>query len=163
MLPRAQYSRIPQLPGRRFRSVNPASDFTIILPPGATLGPVRNPAPERRIGLRSSGSEMREQTVLGASQKRHRFSWRPLARAGSLGVALFLLGAAVLFAGTRFTSSAATSTDETTNSACCVRDRYGTSVDFVPSQTDAAQLARRDKKLMFLLHVSGNFEEPGFT
>jgi hypothetical protein len=80
-----------------------------------------------------------------------------------VGVAVFLLGAAVLFAGTRIASSAANLEDEAANTEYCVRDRYGTSVEFVPSQNDAAQLARRDGKLMFLLHVSGNFEEPGFT
>jgi hypothetical protein len=40
---------------------------------------------------------------------------------------------------------------------------YGTSVHFLNSQAAAARQARADKKLLFLLHVSGNFEEARFT
>lgn len=40
---------------------------------------------------------------------------------------------------------------------------YGTTVDFVDSPKEAAQLARKDGKLVFVLHVSGNFEDPRFT
>ena len=40
---------------------------------------------------------------------------------------------------------------------------FGTSVDFVDSPKEAAALARQQEKLVFVLHVSGNFEDPRFT
>lgn len=39
----------------------------------------------------------------------------------------------------------------------------GTSVEFVDSPKDAAALARKEQKLVFILHVSGHFEDPRFT
>jgi hypothetical protein len=42
-------------------------------------------------------------------------------------------------------------------------DNYGTAVAFLPSPRDAAQRATKEGKLLFTLHVSGNFEDPGFT
>jgi hypothetical protein len=39
----------------------------------------------------------------------------------------------------------------------------GTHVDFARNPTEAARLAKQDNKLMFVLHVSGNFEESKFT
>jgi hypothetical protein len=40
---------------------------------------------------------------------------------------------------------------------------YGTSVTFVATPSDAAKQADREQKLVFVLHVSGNFEDPTFT
>ena len=45
-----------------------------------------------------------------------------------------------------------------TETAC-----FGTSVDFVDSPKEAAALAKKQEKLVFVLHVSGNFEDPRFT
>jgi hypothetical protein len=42
-------------------------------------------------------------------------------------------------------------------------ETYGTSVTFLGNPEEAAELARRDKKLLFVLHVSGNFEDSCFT
>jgi len=41
--------------------------------------------------------------------------------------------------------------------------RYGTAVDFLDNPIDAASRALREKKLLFVLHVAGNFEEEKFT
>jgi hypothetical protein len=41
--------------------------------------------------------------------------------------------------------------------------RFGTAVDFVDDPTEAARQALRDKKLLFVLHVAGNFEDAKFT
>lgn len=41
--------------------------------------------------------------------------------------------------------------------------RYGTSVDFAADPAEAARRALRDKKLLFLLNISGNFEDDNFT
>jgi hypothetical protein len=40
---------------------------------------------------------------------------------------------------------------------------YGTTVDFVESPSEAAQQAAKEGKLVLVLHVSGNFEDPRFT
>jgi hypothetical protein len=42
-------------------------------------------------------------------------------------------------------------------------ETYGTTVNFFSSQTAAARQAARDKKLQFVLHISGNFEDSKFT
>ena len=42
-------------------------------------------------------------------------------------------------------------------------ESYGTQVDFLGIPEEAAEQARREKKLLFVLHVSGNFEDPHFT
>ena len=40
---------------------------------------------------------------------------------------------------------------------------YGTSVHFEDTPADAAKQAKKDEKLVMILHVSGHFEEPRFT
>lgn len=40
---------------------------------------------------------------------------------------------------------------------------FGTSVDFLDTPSEAATQAKKDGKLVFVLHVSGNFEDPRFT
>jgi hypothetical protein len=40
---------------------------------------------------------------------------------------------------------------------------FGTRVEFVATPSEAAALARKEQKLVFVLHVSGNFEDPRFT
>ena len=42
-------------------------------------------------------------------------------------------------------------------------DLFGTAVNFVASPKLAGEEAKKDHKLLFVLHVSGNFEDPGFT
>lgn len=41
--------------------------------------------------------------------------------------------------------------------------KYGTSVEFVATPSDAARQALKEQKLVFVLHVSGLFEDPKFT
>ncbi len=40
---------------------------------------------------------------------------------------------------------------------------HGTTVEFVDSPREAARKAKKEEKLVFILHVSGNFEDPRFT
>jgi len=40
---------------------------------------------------------------------------------------------------------------------------FGTKVEFVDTPNEAARLAKKQEKLVFVLHVSGNFEDPRFT
>ena len=39
----------------------------------------------------------------------------------------------------------------------------GTSIDFFDTPKEAAKQALKDQKLVLVLHVSGNFEDPRFT
>jgi hypothetical protein len=41
--------------------------------------------------------------------------------------------------------------------------KFGTTVEFVPTPKEAAEIAKKEEKLVFVLHVSGNFETPEFT
>jgi hypothetical protein len=40
---------------------------------------------------------------------------------------------------------------------------YGTTIDFVATPKEAAALAKKQEKLVLVLHVSGHFEDPGMT
>jgi len=40
---------------------------------------------------------------------------------------------------------------------------YGTSVMFEDSPADAAKQAKKDEKLVMVLHISGHFEDPKLT
>jgi hypothetical protein len=40
---------------------------------------------------------------------------------------------------------------------------HGTTVEFVDTPVEAAKLASGQKRLVFVLHVSGHFEDPRFT
>jgi hypothetical protein len=47
--------------------------------------------------------------------------------------------------------------------ADCGCGDYGTTVKFFKTPSDAATKAKKDQKLVMVLHVSGNFENPDFT
>ena len=40
---------------------------------------------------------------------------------------------------------------------------FGTTVEFVSNPSEAARQAKQEQKLVFVLHVSGHFEDPKFT
>jgi len=40
---------------------------------------------------------------------------------------------------------------------------HGTTIDFESSPSEAARKALKEEKLVFVLHISGLFEEPDFT
>ena len=46
--------------------------------------------------------------------------------------------------------------------AVCTGD-FGTSLHFLKTPSDAAKAAQKEEKLVFVLHVSGDFEDPDFT
>ena len=46
---------------------------------------------------------------------------------------------------------------------CSLQTIHGTAVNFVATTTEAAREARKNNKLTFLLHISGNFEDADFT
>jgi hypothetical protein len=41
--------------------------------------------------------------------------------------------------------------------------KHGTAVEFVATPSAAAARAKAESKLVFVLHVSGHFEDPAFT
>jgi hypothetical protein len=41
--------------------------------------------------------------------------------------------------------------------------KCGTTIDFLDTPSEAARKAKKEEKLVFVLHVSGNFEDPRFT
>jgi hypothetical protein len=45
----------------------------------------------------------------------------------------------------------------------CGENTYGTSIEFVGTPSEAANRAVKEQKLVFVLHVSGHFEDPGVT
>jgi hypothetical protein len=59
--------------------------------------------------------------------------------------------------------SAAAPGDESPNCVQCGKQTYGTSVKWSGSPSEAAAKAKADEKLVFVLHVSGHFEDPKFT
>jgi len=40
--------------------------------------------------------------------------------------------------------------------------KHGTTIDFVDTPSEAAKLAKKEGKLVFVLHVSGHMEDPRF-
>ena len=46
---------------------------------------------------------------------------------------------------------------------CSANRSLDTALTWAKSPAEAADLASREGKLVFLIHVSGNFEDPGFT
>jgi hypothetical protein len=54
-------------------------------------------------------------------------------------------------------------TQEWAPQVCTVHPTHATAVAFLPTPTDAAREARKNNKLTFLLHISGNFEDADFT
>jgi hypothetical protein len=46
--------------------------------------------------------------------------------------------------------------------ATCSGD-YGTNVEFADNPKAAAELAKKEQKLVLVLHISGHFEDPNLT
>ena len=57
--------------------------------------------------------------------------------------------------------SNAVSLQATAESTC--DNKYGTALEWAASPTAAAQLAKEQDKLVFVIHISGNFARPEFT
>lgn len=53
--------------------------------------------------------------------------------------------------------------EEASSCGTCGERTYGTAVVWEASPQEAARKARAEGKLVFVLHVSGNFEDPRFT
>jgi hypothetical protein len=53
--------------------------------------------------------------------------------------------------------------DPNGKTTCSATGDYGTTVHFVDTPKIAAEQAAKEEKLVFVLHVSGDFEDPRFT
>jgi hypothetical protein len=92
--------------------------------------------------------------------------WAPIA-AGAFCLAAFLVGWAIL-SGQASTPTKAVSTGAQAEAEAAVPaappgENFGTTLHFARNPTEAARKARKERKLTFLLHVSGNFEDCRFT
>jgi len=77
-----------------------------------------------------------------------------LARAIAAGLCcLAVFSPAPLLAGEK-------KSDKKDSSSC---GNHGTVVEFLDTPKEAAAQAKKDGKLVLVLHVSGNFEDPRFT
>jgi hypothetical protein len=77
---------------------------------------------------------------------------RPFAWLTALGLSAALLSPACAWAK-----------DEAKPEAKSEGGCFGTSVEFFDTPSEAAKQAAKKEKLVFVLHVSGNFEDPRFT
>ena len=85
-----------------------------------------------------------------------------LAEPASATPAITLLPSAPWFAVAGATDAG--SAHPTDAAKVCATDRsLGTALRWACSPAEAAEQARNAGKLVFLIHVSGNFEDPGFT
>ena len=57
-------------------------------------------------------------------------------------------------------TTASAKADKADKPAC---GSHGTTIDFVDTPNDAAKQAKKEEKLVLVLHVSGHFEDPRFT
>jgi hypothetical protein len=69
-------------------------------------------------------------------------------------------GAVALVAAVALAGGAAAKSPAKAEAPC---GDYGTSVHFEDSPAGAARQAKKDEKLVLVLHVSGHFENPEFT
>jgi hypothetical protein len=100
-----------------------------------------------------------------------------LLLAGGVALASFLPvssgGAVAVPSAASFPAGGSTAASVPTGGPACAaressrpsrdRETFGTSVEFVRSPAEAGRIAAREEKLTLLLHVSGNFEDAGFT
>ena len=73
-------------------------------------------------------------------------------RLAACGIAL-----GMVLAGTAFAKDPSFAKEET---SC---GDYGTQVHFEATPSEAAKAAKKDGKLVMVLHISGHFEDPGLT
>jgi hypothetical protein len=74
----------------------------------------------------------------------------------------FLLPEKPWFAVAALTTEESESRDGT-GAVCTANRSLNTALTWAKSPAEAAKQARSEGKLVFLIHVSGNFEDPGFT
>jgi hypothetical protein len=167
MSPRASVRQGPRPPVLGHPPVDPARDLTLILPAWAASALARNIADPGRASPKPSAVRSQQDPPSTPPPKLPLLYWRPAA-----GAAVVAVGAVLtLMATIRSPGQADAGRDRRAplpgeleaDPACGVYETYGTRVEFVPTPGQAGRLARRSGKLLFVLHVSGNFEDSCFT
>jgi hypothetical protein len=148
---------------RRPRAEDLPSDATLFLPRGLPR-PDRDLPPARRPGPLPPHSAPPPQPAPQGPGGQPLLYWRPVAAAGVLTVALVIVGAAALRPASPPASPKASGpAPPEAEPPAFARRLHGTGVAFVRTPAEAARLAGRAGKLLFLLHVSGHLEDPAFT
>jgi hypothetical protein len=151
-------------------SVDPVNDLTIILP-GQTASDLARYRPlQGQTNYKPPPRGSHPERSPGAGRRAPYLRWCSVGTAGVFSVAAFALILVLHCARQRMSSEVGRSDGSAAGTAGHIsicptpfREGHGTSVEFVPTPADASQLACSSRKLLFLLHVSGNFEKPGFT
>ena len=76
---------------------------------------------------------------------------------------LLAIGAAILLGLTLAQARAADKVAPSKPATAETCGEYGTSVHFEKTPSEAARKALKEEKLVFVLHISGHFEDPDFT
>jgi hypothetical protein len=126
----------------------PAAAASTKPPPHRPLGPVRNQTPAPSV---------RDDTPAPAAPQR--FVLRQAARRASLP---FVLPEKPSFALADLKLDEPEASSQT-EQVCAVDRSLNTALTWAKSPGEASEQARKEGKLVFLIHVSGNFEDPGFT
>ena len=157
---------LPRHAGPRHRSPRAEDlpdDATLFLPRGLPL-PDRALPPARRPGPAPPHGAPPPPPAPKGQSGQPLLYWRPVAAAGVLTVALVIFGAAALKpANPPASPNGSGPAPPGAQPSALARRLHGTSVAFVGTPAEASRLAGRDGKLLFLLHVSGHFEDPEFT
>ena len=111
------------------------------------------PPPDRPVG------PVRDQTPAPAAATAQRFVLRQAARRASLP---FVLPEKPSFALADLKLDEPAACGQT-EQVCAVDRSLNTALTWAKSPGAASEQARKEGKLVFLIHVSGNFEDPGFT
>ena len=86
-----------------------------------------------------------------------------LSTAAGLGLVLGSIGGSELAAGGDQPRSKLTPIRRPIDKPESTCGSFGTSVEFLSTPSEAARKAKKEEKLVFVLHVSGHFEDPKFT
>jgi len=85
--------------------------------------------------------------------------FRTLGKTRSQGV--YLMRRPFLAAGLVLAAFLAAGPAARAEEATC--GKHGTTIEFLDTPAEAAKQAKKETKLVFVLHVSGDFEDPRFT
>jgi hypothetical protein len=140
------------------------SDLTIFLPRGAATDMVLNKSAISPTRPSPPARKFNERRALCVSPMTSEPFWRHSVLATGIGLTtFFVLVLGNLPARNRSNAEQDIIREGPVVTVCCPAQKLGTTIDFCSTPVDAAALAAEQHKLVFLLHISGNFEDCGFT
>jgi hypothetical protein len=124
-------------------------------------------ARQRAAAVESAPSTSKS-TDVASNETANSVSQAPSAESSAASTALGALALPEPTSGVKpirswFAAAAAGAADSQAAPVCSQDRSLRTALTWSKSPDEAAALARREGKLLFLIHVSGNFEDPGFT